>query len=155
MKPTDSPIWKTVIYSRDLLTSGFFWKFGNGCQISFWFNNRIEKTRLNCILNWSIDSILWPKPKLSDFITSEQKWNLDLLKIVLNNHPVIHRIVGVPILINEVEDSFCWGINSSSDFCMESTSWLAHGFHASEEMSWPYKWVWNIDMMLKIQIFLW
>jgi len=38
---------------------------------------------------------------------------------------------------------------------MKSTTWLAHGFHSAEVIHWPYHWIWKIDTMPKIQIFLW
>jgi len=38
---------------------------------------------------------------------------------------------------------------------MKSASWLAHGFHSAEDIHWPYHWIWKIDTIPKIQIFLW
>jgi len=39
MKPLDSPVWKSVTRSRDLLLDGLIWKIGNDCAVSFWFDN--------------------------------------------------------------------------------------------------------------------
>ena len=72
-------------------------------------------------------SLTWPKAKVETFITSDRRWNLDLLKLILNDHTIISRIIGVPIPVGEVEDSMSWGLNSSGEFTMKSTTWHAHG----------------------------
>jgi len=32
---------------------------------------------------------------------------------------------GIDISVNDVEDSFCWGLDSISDFTSKSATWLA------------------------------
>jgi len=71
--------------------------------------------------------IPWPKAKVGDFISSDRKWNIDLLKDLLTDHPIIHRIVGIPLSLSEVTDSVCWGITILGVFSMKSVTWLAHG----------------------------
>ena len=39
---------------------------------------------------------------MGDFITSDKHWNIELLKGTLNDHPIIHRIVGIPLPISDV-----------------------------------------------------
>jgi len=45
-------------------------------------------------------SLTWPKAKVETFITSDRRWNIDLLKLILNDHPIISKIFGVPISIS-------------------------------------------------------
>jgi len=78
-----------------------------------------------------------------------------LLKIILNDHPIISRVVGIPLLVSEMEDSINWGLSRSGEFTMKSATWPAHGIQHSMDAPWPYLWIWKIDTLPKIQIFLW
>ena len=91
--------------NRNLLTSGLTWQIGTGNNISFWFDNWLDTTCLKDIPSWHTFSIPWPEAKVNTFITPDLRWNLDLLKTILNDHPIISRIVGIPLLVSEMEDS--------------------------------------------------
>jgi len=41
-------------------------------------------------------SIPYLEAKVDEFITINRQWNINLLKVILNDHPIIHRIVGTP-----------------------------------------------------------
>ena len=62
--------------------------------------------------------------KVSDFNTSQ--WNIPLLNQVLNNHRVVQKIKENSNMMNGIEDSFCWGLNNSSEFYTKSVTWAAH-----------------------------
>jgi len=98
--------------SRDLLKKGIIWKIGKGDQFSFWFDNWIEDRNLVDIMEIAEESISQPDLKVGDFITQQSQWDILRLKIVLNSHPIIEKIQGIPITMYETEDSFCWGLNS-------------------------------------------
>jgi len=57
--------------------------------------------------------------------------------------------------VTETNDSFCWGLSNSGAFTTKSATWLAHGDNSSERLPWQYKWIWNINTMPKIKVFLW
>ena len=54
-----------------------------------------------------------------------------------------------------MKDTFCWGLSSSGAFTTKSATWLAHEHHYWDEPKWHFKWIWKVDTMPKIQIFLW
>jgi len=56
---------------------------------------------------------------------------------------------------SNIEDSVCWGLNSLGEFSTKSATWLAHGTKPLSHPDWEYKWIWKIDTMPKLQIFLW
>lgn len=93
--------------SRDLLKLGIIWKVGNGQQISFWNDNWVENRNLVDILDLNNESISQSRVKVSEFIINQSQWNILLLNQVLNNHPIVHKIKGIPIPMNATEDSFC------------------------------------------------
>jgi len=50
---------------------------------------------------------------------------------------------------------FVGGLNSSDNFTTKSATWVAHGIKPHDSLSWSYKWIWNIDTVPKIKIFIW
>jgi len=54
----------------------------------------------------------------------------------------------------EIIDSFCWGLNSSGSFSTKSATWLPHDSCPYERPTWQYKWIWNIDTMPKVKVFM-
>jgi len=54
-----------------------------------------------------------------------------------------------------VADSFCWGYTGSGDFSTKSATWKTHDNIATDQPIWQYKWIWKLDIMPKIRIFLW
>ena len=46
LKPSDSPVWESVVCSKDVLSAGLIWQIGNGSSVSFWFDNWLET---NCL----------------------------------------------------------------------------------------------------------
>ena len=96
----------------------------------------------------------WPKARVGDFILPDRTWNLGLLKDILNDHPVISRIVDLPLPTSDVGDYCCWGLTSSDEFSTKSATWLAQGCRQNVSTEWQYSWTWKTDTLPKIQIFL-
>jgi len=71
IKPSDSPVWKSVVRSKELLIVGIVWKIDSGQSISFWFDNWIGPSCLSTLLRWPPDSFPWPEARVSDFILSD------------------------------------------------------------------------------------
>jgi len=91
--------------------------------------------------------------KVSEFIENK-KWNINKLRHYIQNPNIIHKILGIPIPIVDITDSFCWGLSSMGEFTTKSATWLAH--HPFQDgHTWPFNWIWKEDTMPKIKIFLW
>jgi len=106
-------------------------------------------------LHLSYDVIPCPDAKVSDFITTDKRWDIDRLQHVISDHNMINRIIDVPLPISDIQDSLSWGCTTSGEFSMQSATWLAHGIHPSTARPWPHAWIWKLDTMLKILIFIW
>ena len=119
-----------------------------------WYDNWIEDQNLVQLLSIDEDSIPNPTAKESNFIQNGQ-WDLFKLNLTLQHHQIIQKIVGIALPITKIEDSFCWGLNRSGSFSAKSATWLAHGKRVSEQQPWEFKWIWNIETMPKIKVFLW
>ena len=92
-------------------------------MLSFWFDNWIENQNLVEILEVDEDNILHLDAQVCDFI--QQNSGCDILKLqhVLNNHRIVHNIQVLIIPIHETNDSFCWGLSSSSYSTTKSGIW--------------------------------
>jgi len=75
--------------------------------------------------------------KVSDFIEDKQ-WNGHKLNLYLRNPVIVQKIIGIPIPISDIKDSFCWGFSSSGSFTTKSATWLAQG-NLQEDPPWPFK----------------
>ena len=63
-------------------------------------------------------------------------------------------IRGIPLPTSPVEDVPVWGPTFHGDFTVKSATWLAHNLGDSNS-SWPFKWIWKLDLPPKLLIFLW
>ena len=92
---------------------------------------------------------------VSDFILPNRNWNIEKLKRSLNNHRSIKNIQGITISSHDMKDWSCWGLNSSGKFSTKSATWMAHDPQSFHNYNWIHKWIWKIDTMPKIKVFLW
>lgn len=96
-----------------------------------------------------------PHAKVSEFIQHDRTWNFTALAATLGNHPILKAIRGIVIPAHTKPDTFCWGLNNSGTFRTKSTMWIAHDKSIHEHPDWDFKWIWKINTMPKIKIFLW
>ena len=74
-KSTNSPVWKSILKSRQLIRQSLVWKVGTGTAISFWFDNWIGNKNLIQHLDIEDDSSLDPSIRVSEFILNGQ-WDI-------------------------------------------------------------------------------
>ena len=101
------------------------------------------------------DSILNPRVKVVEFITPQRQWNLTKLHQVISDHCIIQRLRGIDIPTSNIEDSLCWGLEKLHEFTTKLATWLAYNSQPLQDPKWEHNWIWRIDTMSKIQIFLW
>ena len=154
-KAADSPVWKNLLNCRPLLKRGITWKVGNGKSILFWLDNWIDNYSLAELLNIPISSISHPKVTVSEFMLDNHTWNLDKLTQTIADQSILAKIQGIAIPTHDIDDSFCWGLHSSGKFSTKSATWLTHDPQIPHQADWAHKWIWKIDTMLKIKVFLW
>ena len=152
-KQGDSVVWKSILNCRNLLRQGLMWTIGDGKDILFWQDNWIENRSILEILAVDDPDSLDLNTTVSHFIENKQ-WNVSKLHSYLRNPALVQKILGLPIPLTDIKDSFCWGLSTSGAFTTKTASWLAHG-HVHNDALWPYKGIWKLDIMPKIKIFLW
>ena len=64
-------------------------------------------------------------------------------------------ILATLIPSSPIPDSVCWGLSGTGDFTTKSASWAAHDIDPTKTASWEFRWIWNLDIMPKIKVFLW
>ena len=152
-KASDSPVWKSVLRSRSLLTKGLRWTIGTGENISFWRDNWLDNSNLVEILGKDSSMLSDPDCTVSDY--SRENLDHTKLQIVLNNNPITHKILGIPIPIIKQEDTYCWGLTDLGTFSTRFATWATHKSFGYKDVAWSFKWIWQLNIMPKIKIFLW
>ncbi|XP_056695811.1 uncharacterized protein [Spinacia oleracea] len=150
--PQQSQIWRDILKQRDILRKGIRWKIGNGKDINFWLDNWAMKKSLLTALNKSVD-IVDTELMVADFILPSKEWDLPKLLTFLPLS-LVQKIKGIAIPSLDIIDTPIWGPTTSGEFSVKSATWIAHDI-PDGLARWEYRWIWNLDIPPKIQIFLW
>ena len=153
-KPTDSWVWKCLLRLRPFIQSGVRWKVGNGRSIRFWTDIWCAEESIAAMLHLDPDTLADPNKLVQDFITPDKQWDMSKLESLLPSH-IRQKIHRIPIPITDVADSFCWGYSGSGGFTTKSATWKAHDNIPKAQPVWKFHWLWKLDVMPKIKIFLW
>jgi len=153
-KQTDSWAWKCMLRVREFVKRGIRWKLGNGQSISFWSDRWCHELPLIELLDPDRASTITSQVKVRDFLTQGKLWDVAKLSQVLPQH-LVKLVLAVPIPTTNMDDSFCWGFTGSGDFTVKSATWQAHETIKPAQESWKFHWIWQLDVMPKIKIFLW
>jgi len=86
------------------------WKIGNDKKVRFWLDNWCATKSLRHVMELD-DSSQDVEFRFEQFITSDRTWNVTRLSQFLPTH-LIAKVCATPILINDMKDSFCWGLSS-------------------------------------------
>lgn len=68
---------------------------------------------------------------------------------------LLSNVLPVPIPLSDVQDRFCWGLIESGEFSIKSATWKPRANFDPILSPWKFKWIWQLDVLPKIQIFLW
>ena len=90
---------------------------------------------------------------VAHFLPSKE-WDTAKLQGLVN-HSCIQAILATPIPSNPIPDSICWGLTGSGEFATKSATWAAHRLDLHKSQSWNFSWIWNLDIMPKLKVFLW
>jgi len=154
IKPSDSWVWKCLLQIRPFLQQGLRWKLGNGKSIHFWTDVWCSHENLVSQVGADLSATTDINIKVCEFITATRQWDLGKLSQVLPPN-LVSIVQGIPIPSTDVPDSFCWGLTGSGNFSTKSATWQAHEHVSTNPHAWPYKWLWNLNVMPKIRVFLW
>ena len=153
-KPADSWVWKCLLRVRDFIKQGIRWKVGNGQSIKFWTDIWCSEVSIATLLNLDPSTLADVNMKVHEFITTEKQWDMSKLSQHVPND-VIKLIQSIPIPVTDIADSFCWGYAGNGVFSTKTATWKAHDNIDRAQPKWKYHWLWKLDVMPKIRVFLW
>jgi len=143
-----------MLRTRDFVKQGIRWKLGNGHTISFWLDSWCHGSPVVELSDPGPVVADRSKVKVNGFITIEKSWDTTKLSQILLQH-LVRLVLAVPIPLTNMEDSFCWGFTGSGDFTTKFATWRAHDNITHDQESWKFNWIWKLNVMPKIRIFLW
>ena len=106
-KPSDSPVWKSILRSRSLLKKGIRWRVGNGARIKFWLDNWVDNCNLVDLLSLHSTPLPNPNCMVNEFINDDKTWKLQALRQVINDEHIVQKVLGIPLPFFDIEDSIC------------------------------------------------
>jgi len=92
--------------------------------------------------------------RVSHFITVSKEWDTARLSLLVGS---VHSqlILATPIPNNSIPDSVCWGLSGNGHFSTKTATWVTHELDLVHPRVWDYNWIWKLDIMPKLKIFLW
>ena len=84
-KPSDSPVWKSILRCRSLLQKGLRWRVGNGQRIKFWRDHWVDNCSLVDLLSLHSTPLANPDCTVSAFINDGRTWNVQALRRVISD----------------------------------------------------------------------
>jgi len=92
--------------------------------------------------------------KVSDFISPTKEWDIAKLQSVVD--PLhLSLILATPLPTHPFPDSVCWGLSGNGNFSTKTATSAAHELDFVNKPGWKYNWIWKLDIMPKLKIFLW
>jgi len=143
------------IPERNSMESGRYHKnVEDTTRIHFWLDNWCVNVNLVTLLNISDISQIDTSLMVSHFVTDAKEWDVMKLKELLDD---IHLqlILATPIPFNPMSDSVCWGLSGNRDFSTKTEIWAAHGLNIKNSPSWEYSWIWHLNIIPILKVFLW
>jgi len=93
---------------------------------------------------------------VSHFISPTKEWDLPKLRQHVDDD-LLKLILATPIPFSPIPDSVCWGLSGNGDLVntTKSATWAAHDIDLVNTPSWEFHWIWHLDIMPKLKVFLW
>ncbi|KAL6550448.1 hypothetical protein OROMI_020936 [Orobanche minor] len=151
-------IWRSLVWSRDLVSSGLAWRIGNGEEVSMYDDNWVMGLHGN--LRKCGESVRYDDLGVKDLIVSGSRWNEAQVHNLFS--PIVQAsILATPISEVGDRDERFWRFDVEGRFSVKSAYLAAIGFYeAPDNMSEPDRksWsslVWNVPIPTKARVFGW
>ncbi|KAL6550592.1 hypothetical protein OROMI_021080 [Orobanche minor] len=151
-------IWRSLVWSRDLVSSGLAWRIGNGEEVSMYDDNWVMGLHGN--LRKCGESVRYDDLGVKDLIVSGSRWNEAQVHNLFS--PIVQAsILATPISEVGDRDERFWRFDVEGRFSVKSAYLAAIGFYEApdnmseaDRKSWSSL-VWNVPIPPKARVFGW
>ena len=67
----------------------------------------------------------------------------------------LQLILTTPIPSSTILDFVCWELLGNGNFSTKTAAWAAHELDIKNSPPWEYSWIWHLDIMPKLKVFIW
>lgn len=151
-----SYVWRSLIWSREILEFGLIWRVGNGNSIRFFEDKWIPSMQSYLGLPLS----LWDHAPTVNSLIRAGNWDVDLIYNSFNPY-VAGEILKIPLPISELDDVQFWRFDPKGQYTVRSGCRLQRGLFKSPENQSEYfveKWwsfFWSLSLPPKVRLFWW
>ncbi|XP_073153947.1 uncharacterized protein [Henckelia pumila] len=151
-----SYIWRSLMWSRELLKKGLMWRVGDGKSIKIFEDKWIPSLHLkmgNGVVQWTRD------PKVSSLII-DGAWDEELITTSINAH-VAGEISKIPLHSMGSVDSRFWSFDSKVWYSLRDRCRLQRGLfeHSVNQFAYLLKrwwsFLWSLSLPPKVRLFWW
>lgn len=152
-----SYIWRSMLWSRDIIRKGIYWRVGNGNKIGVLDDPWIPSfPTIQSSTYIHAESSL----KVSNFISESGRWYEHLVRQLFPNH-ISEAILDIPLNRRGCEDIRFWSGSKNGKYSVKSgyhvdtNCWSTPSNTSRHPLSSWWKTLWNLRLPPKIRIFMW
>ncbi|XP_075483594.1 uncharacterized protein LOC142523746 [Primulina tabacum] len=150
-----SYLWRSLLWSRQLLDCGLCWKVGDGTKIDVKEDRWIPRPGGKIALPRAQDNRMMVKDLIEN-----GRWREPQIRELFPHH-LVDDILAIPIATSQSEDHCFWFFNPRGKYTVRDGYRVATGFYDLPEFSstsrmedW-WKFLWALSIPPKIRIFCW
>ncbi|KAM6553278.1 hypothetical protein CsatB_014040 [Cannabis sativa] len=153
-KSNDSPLWKSVLGSREVLLQGSMATAASGESINFWKQPWIPWMEYREFLDLMqlLGERRYTIKTLAD-VSLGNRWNEEVI-IQIFGHELGERILNIPRIPSPFPDQMFWKENRNGKFSVKS-AYVVDQKWRFEPGQRIWKWIWDGRIHPRISIFLW
>ncbi|KAL0011900.1 hypothetical protein SO802_007008 [Lithocarpus litseifolius] len=147
-----SPNWKAIKVGFPIFSSGICWCVGTGARTKVWLDRWLKGESLREIIQGPLS--LRDNSLTMEELRDVGGWKWDLISFDLPDS-IKNKIKALPLQeFGHREDSIMWKYTRDGDFSTNS-AYLLSSENESTGVPFMGKWIWKIDILPKIIMFLW
>ncbi|CAN1176014.1 Putative ribonuclease H protein At1g65750 [Linum perenne] len=150
----DSPHWKALKRTYDILQQSFKWRVGTGTEINLWNHRWLDENPLSIHLTGSIETHQqgW---KVSNIIDESGNWNLTEICRYLPSE-IVQRIRDIPLdPSRRVQDRIYWDAAPNGEYTTKSAYWSLCRDEQSLGLDDNWKWIWKLPTIQSMKMMVW
>lgn len=156
-----SYVWRSLLWAKDTLVGGTFWKIGKGNKVDIHKDNWIPDLRKGRIHSSNPRE---ERAMVKGFFNNREEWDVMRLATICHPHE-LEAIRKIHLLGTDREDRCYWILERKGHYTVKSVYWsLYNKFHYTDDTSrasssnsrssiWDK--IWNLQVPPKTKLFIW